>query len=258
MSHWRSWRHDLGAIALLLLATLGYFWRVLSGQAWKPAGGGDLVSFLFPTYRYAAARLSAGDLPLWNPHLYGGAPFLADMQSGLFYPPNLLLGLLAPTFPYEALQWMAALHVFWAGTTMYLCLRYLNPARSLHPLAALTGALAYMFSDMFVVHMGNLNLIGVAAWLPLVVLLFWRALRGRSLPLAAAAGLVLGIATLEGHMQITLTIGLGLAVMAASELVAGWPGRHGGGQGAWALPALALAAGVAVGLTALVLLPGLE
>jgi hypothetical protein len=257
MSHWRSRRHDLGAAALLFLASLGYFWRVLSGQAWKPAGGGDLVSFLFPTYRYAAARLWAGDLPLWNPHLYGGAPFLADMQSGLFYPPNLLLSLLAPTFPYEALQWMAALHVFWAGTTMYLCLRYLDPARPLRPVAALTGALAYMFSDLFVVHVGNLNLIGVAAWLPLVVLLFWRALQGRSLALAAAAGLVLGFATLEGHLQITLAIGLALAVMAVNDLLAGL-GRRRGGQGAWPLLALALTAGVAVGLSALVLLPALE
>lgn len=258
MSHWRSLRHDLGAAALLLLATLGYFWRVLAGQAWKPAGGGDLVSFLFPTYRYAAARLWAGDLPLWNPHLYGGAPFLADTQSGLFYPPNLLLSLLAPTFPYEALQWMAALHVFWAGLAMYLCLRYLDPARPLRPVAALTGALAYMFSDMFVVHLGNLNLIAVAAWLPLVVLLFWRALRGRSLALAAAAGLVLGVATLEGHLQITLTIGIGLAAMAVIELLPGGMRRTGGWQAAWPLLALALTAAVAVGLAALVLLPAVE
>jgi hypothetical protein len=256
MSHQRSVRHDLGAVALLLLATLGYFWRVLSGQAWRPAGGGDLVSFLFPTYRYAAARLSAGDLPLWNPHLYGGAPFLADTQSGLFYPPNLLLSLLAPAFAYEALQWMVALHVFWAGAAMYLCLRYLEPGRPLRPAAALTGALAYMFSDLFVVHVGNLNLIGVAAWLPLVVLLFWRALRSRSLAAAAGAGLVLGIATLEGHLQITLTIGLGLAIMAANELLAAR--RRAGGQGAWPLLALAFTAAVAVGLTALVLLPALE
>jgi len=60
-------REDLGAVALLLLAALGFFWRVLlTSDAWKPAGGGDLVSFLFPTYRFAAARLWAGDLPLWN------------------------------------------------------------------------------------------------------------------------------------------------------------------------------------------------
>ena len=90
---------EFGAAAALLAATLGFFWRILfTPDAWKPAGGGDLASFLFPIYRYAAASLRAGDLPLWNPHLYGGAPFLADMQTGLFYPLNLLLFLLVPSF----------------------------------------------------------------------------------------------------------------------------------------------------------------
>ena len=51
-------------LVILLAATLGYFWRILfTADTWKPAGGGDLVSFLFPTYRYAAATLRAGQLP---------------------------------------------------------------------------------------------------------------------------------------------------------------------------------------------------
>ncbi|MFN2289830.1 MAG: YfhO family protein, partial [Anaerolineae bacterium] len=230
-------------------------------DAWKPAGGGDLVSFLFPTYRFAAAQLSQGELPLWNPHLYGGAPFLADMQSGLFYPLNLLLFFLAPIFRYEALEWMAVLHVFLAGAFMYLCLRYLEPGRPLRMPAAFAGAVAYMFSDMFVVHFGNLNLIAVAAWLPLIFLLFWRALRSRSLGLVIAAGLVLGISTLEGHLQITLMIGLALGL---SALVASWslykqrPGLRHARHWNWPLLALMVTAAVAMGLSALVLLPAIE
>ena len=138
---------ELWALLLLLLAALGFFWRILfTPDAWKPAGGGDLVSFLFPMYRFAAASLRAGELPLWNPHLYGGAPFLADMQSGLFYPPNLLLFLLAPEFNYRAMEWMVVFHVFLAGSFMYLCLRYMEPGRSVRMPAALAGATAYMLS----------------------------------------------------------------------------------------------------------------
>ena len=253
----RSAVRALGAPAVLLLATLGFFWRILfTPDAWKPAGGGDLVSFLFPTYRFAAASLRAGRLPLWNPHLYGGVPFLADMQTGLFYPPNLLLFLLAPQFPYKALEWMAVLHVFLAGLFMYLCLRYLEPGRSLRTPAALLGAVAYMFSDLFIVHFGNLNLIAVAAWLPLVFLLFWRALRSRSLGLAAGAGIVLAVATLAGHMQITLYIGLALAIAAAFEA---WISQRRRWQDwLWPFLALLVTAVVALGLTALVLLPAFE
>jgi Bacterial membrane protein YfhO len=252
----RLWTQDLGAIAVLLLATLGYFWRILfTPDAWKPAGGGDLVSFLFPTYRFAAASLSSGDLPLWNPHLYSGAPFLADMQTGLFYLPNLLLFLIFPDFSYKAMEWMAVLHIFLAGLFMYLCLRYFEPGRHLRVPAALVGALAYMFSDLFLVHFGNLNLIAVAAWLPLIFLLFWRALRSRSLGLAIGAGVVFGLSTLEGHLQITLYIGLALAVAAVVDAATAPRSRRGW---AWSLLILVVTAAVAVGLAALVLLPAFE
>ena len=244
------------APAVLLLASLGFFWRILfTPDAWKPAGGGDLVSFLFPSYRFAAASLRSGVLPLWQPHLYGGAPFLADMQTGVFYPLNLLLFLLAPDFAYKAMEWMVVLHVFLAGLFMYLCLRYLEPGRPLRVPAALAGAMAYMFSDLFIVHFGNLNLVAVAAWLPLIFLLFWRALRTRSLGLAAGAGLALGIATLEGHLQITLFIGLALAVTALVEAAAAHRERRGW---AWSLLALLITAAVGIGVSGLVLLPALE
>lgn len=248
--------HDAGAAVVLFLLNLGFFWRILfTPDAWKPSGGGDLASFLFPIYRFAADNLGAGNLPLWNPHLYGGAPFLADMQTGLFYPPNLLLFFLSPEFSYKALEWMAALHVFLAGLFMYLCLRYLEPGRPLRRSAALLGAIAYMFSDMFVVHFGNLNLIAVSAWLPLALLLFWRSLRSRRLGVAVGAGVVLGVSTLAGHLQMTLYIGLALALAA---IVDAFTDRRTWNDRAWSLLALGIAAAVAVGLSALVLLPTWE
>ncbi len=271
---------EFGAAVVLLLASLGFFWRILfTPDAWKPAGGGDLVSFLFPTYRFAAASLRAGEIPLWNPHLYGGAPFLADMQTGLFYPLNLLLFLLAPDFSYKAMEGMAVFHVFLAGLFMYFCLRYLDsgegqggPTGRWRVPAALLGAIAYMFSDLFIVHLGNLNLIAVAAWLPLIALLFWRALRTRRWGWAVGAGMALGISTLAGHLQITLYIGLALVVMATVESVAAYRCARHRSKGnppascrlpfavcvLWPLLALAVTALVAVGLSALVLLPAFE
>ncbi len=60
---------DLLALGLLALACLGFYWRILLGGAWMPSGGGDLVSFLWPTYTFAARSLRSGVLPLWNPYL---------------------------------------------------------------------------------------------------------------------------------------------------------------------------------------------
>ena len=110
------------ALGLLALATLGFFWRVAAGQNWMPADGGDLVSFLFPAYRFAAAAIRDGGWPLWNPSLYIGAPHVGDIQAGFLYPPNLLLFLLKPDFPYIALQWLSIGHLWFAGAGMYLLL----------------------------------------------------------------------------------------------------------------------------------------
>jgi hypothetical protein len=86
-------RADWLAVLLITAGTAAFFAPVWAGGLWLPAGGGDLASFLWPTYTFAARTLP-GNLPLWNPHQYGGAPFWADNQSGVLYPPLLLLSLL--------------------------------------------------------------------------------------------------------------------------------------------------------------------
>jgi hypothetical protein len=221
--HWPFIIEFIIAAGLLALVTVGFFWQVLlTDNAWMPAGGGDLAPFLYPNYRFAAEQLRQGSIPLWNPHLYSGTPFAADIQSGLFYPVNLLVFLLVPNLTYEWLEYLAIFHFWLAGTTMYLCLRLLIPAnkeisgaksgQKILPVAAFAGALAFEFSDLFIVHFGNLNMIAVAAWLPLTFLLFHRSLAKSSYGLAATSGVFLAIATLAGHIQITLFILLTLGL----------------------------------------------
>jgi hypothetical protein len=242
---------DVAALALLALATLGFFWRVVTGQNWMPADGGDLVSFLYPAYRFAAAALHSGAWPLWNPTLYVGAPHVADIQAGFLYPPNLLLFLLQPNFPYTALQWLSMGHIWFAGAGMYLLLRR---GHELRRPAALAGSLAFMFSDGFLIHFGNLNFIAVAAWTPWV---FW-AFRPRRWGRAALAGVLLAVATLAGHIQATLFILLALAIYTALWL---WLRRDEAAPGrrtVTAIGALALTTAITVLLAAPVLLPAFE
>jgi hypothetical protein len=242
---------DVAALALLALATLGFFWRVATGQNWMPADGGDLVSFLYPAYRFAAATLHSGAWPLWNPTLYVGAPHVADIQAGFLYPPNLLLFLLLPNFPYAALQWLSMGHIWFAGAGMYLLLRR---GHHLRRSAALAGALAFMFSDGFLIHFGNLNFIAVAAWAPWV---FW-AFRPQRLSRAALAGVLLAVGTLAGHIQATLFILLALAIYTALWL---WLRRDEANPGRtvlMAVGALAMTTAVTSLLAAPVLLPGFE
>jgi hypothetical protein len=253
------------ALTVLALLALVFFWPVTFNQGWIPRGGGDLVSFLWPTYSYAAQSLHAGRIPLWNPTLYSGAPFVADNQSGVFYPLNLLAFLLAPSLPYRALEWLVVIHVWLAGVNMYLLLRVLlAPPASGAQLPALFSAIAYMFSDVFITHIGNLNIVAVAAWLPLALAGVYLAFTRRSLRWAISAGLVLGVAALAGHAQTMLM------VFGAVGLFGGWQMAASRGLWLglrsktiirdllWGLGRVALIFLVAIGLSALALFPAIE
>src|SRR5438067_6265383 len=48
---------------------------------------GDLITSFYPFRSIASRALHEGTLPLWNPYFQSGAPFQADSQSALFYPP---------------------------------------------------------------------------------------------------------------------------------------------------------------------------
>ena len=201
----------------LALLTAAFFWQILfTPNAWMPAGGGDLVPFLYPNYHFAAQYLRQGIIPLWNPHLYSGIPFAADPQSGLFYPINLIVFLLTPELMVKTLESLAVFHFWLAGFGMYLYLQHSPLARRLaiHPTAAMAGAIAFEFSDLFIFHFGNLNMIAVAAWLPLVMLSFQKGVLEQRSGWAATSGALLAVATLAGHIQITLFILLALALYA--------------------------------------------
>ncbi|MGC8838690.1 MAG: YfhO family protein, partial [Anaerolineae bacterium] len=76
---------------------------------------------------------------------------------------------------------------------------------------------------------------------------------------AFAAGVVVGVAALAGHLQMTVFTGLALAFLALWEFGVGWRDRGIGDLGTWRpLGRLVLCGGVAVGLSALVLLPAVE
>lgn len=263
-----AWR-DVAALAALTAACAAFFAPVLFGGYWLPRGGGDLASFLYPMYRFAAARLAAGELPLWNPHLYAGAPLLADNQSGLLYPPLRLLYALAPNFDYRDLQWVVIGHTWLAGAAMYLCLRLWRRGGAdgggFTPAPALLGALAWMFNDVFITHLGNLNFNAAASWLPLALLGLCRAgttgrgsdrrraalaaslvRRGAWVALAAVA---LAIGALAGHAQATWLGAVAVVGFAAGRAVLG--GRAG------PLVDVAVAGALALALAAPALLPAL-
>lgn len=252
---------DLLSLALLALVVVAFFWPLVFAGHWIPHGGGDLVSFLWPMYRFSARSLWAGEIPLWNPHLYSGAPYVADNQSGVFYPINLLAFALFGEPSYGVMEGLVVFHIWLAGATTFVLLRGMGLQRP----AALLGGTAFALSDLFVTHIGNLNLNATVAWLPLLLLLTHRALieKGRrSVSWAAGAGAVLAVTALAGHGQMLLLVGLALAGFTFYRLAAdvGAISNRTGAIRAYAFKWLraVLIIAIGVGGAALMLLPARE
>ena len=87
---------------MLVLAVLPliFFWRILTPNALDRGSfsTGDFSEQFYAFARFSYDELAQGRLPLWNPYTYAGHPFLADVQSAVFYPPSLLVMALSTLF----------------------------------------------------------------------------------------------------------------------------------------------------------------
>ncbi len=105
--------------------------------------------------------LFEGRLPLWNPYVGCGAPHLANGQSGVFDPFNVVV-YLGP-WP-ESLAWVAWARLTWAGLGMYwLCRRwgFGRPGRWL-------AGLGYPLSGFLIAWL-QYPVTGAAIWLPWMI-----------------------------------------------------------------------------------------
>lgn len=169
---------------------------------------GDTFLYFYPYWEAAAEALRGGRVPLWNPSLFMGAPFLANSQVGFFYPLNWPLWWFLET-PYAASA-SIFLHVLIAAAGTYaLARRALQLSRS----AAGVATVLFAGGGYVTAQVEHINQLQGMSWLPWLLLTAdWavagertRRLRG-SLLLAALFALQL----LAGHTQSVFISGLGL------------------------------------------------
>jgi hypothetical protein len=239
-----GWR-DAGALAALAVAVLVICWPL--GLTNRILAGIDAFTYFTPYWSYRMAAFREGAIPLWNPYLFSGAPFLANIQAAVLYPLHWPLSWLdAP----RALVWSALLHLWFAAAFTYaLARRSFRASR----LAAFAAALIFGLGGFSLARIENINQLNALAWLPALLLLYDEAVDGRR-RLAAFAGLafVIALQLLAGHTQTTFInmVGLGLWALATAgrPFTRPWLVRL--------LPLLAVAPALA--LSAAQLLPTLE
>lgn len=177
----------LGALSILIYSPLTLQGRVLSSF--------DSLVYFYPNAIYLAERLRLGQIPLWDPYLFAGVPFLANSQVGALYLPNWLY-LIGPVSRIYAV--LVVGHVWWLGCGTYALGRAsLRLSRVAATFAATAVALGGFVGGMN----GHLNQLEALAWAPFAILAVERAVSVGSWRVAVLAAIPFALAALAGHSQ---------------------------------------------------------
>ena len=192
--------------------------------------GGFLVSPIsdqyiggFPVRDFAAQSLKAGlGIPLWNPYIFGGMPYVAAMGVGDIYYPTALLRMLLPVDIGMTLGFM--LHVMLAGVFTYVFCR----AIGLGFRASLVGGAAYMMSGPIAAYVspGHDGKLFVSALLPIMLFLLLRGVRFGDLWAWGGLALATGLAVLSPHPQLLQYVLLTLGFFGLFLAFAEWNGER--------------------------------
>lgn len=197
-------------VALLVAVPLILYWPFVFGG--KVLFWGTPLLQFWPWRTFAAQELRAGRLPLWNPYSGNGTPLLADHQSAVLYPLNLIFWVL----PVErAMGLSLVLHAIVAGVTTYALARELGLTRC----GGTVAALAFMLSGYMVARGSFLTEVSALPWLPLLWLYGWRVMRRRRLRDLVLLSVAIALQFLAGHAQ---TWFYSLVALALCGLWEGW------------------------------------
>jgi len=157
----------------------------------------DVIEQLYPWKFFSIDLLKKGVIPLWNPYNFSGTPHLAAIQSGTFYPINILFFIM----PFN-LAWTIyiILQPVLAGIFTYLFLKELK----LGDKSAIYGGLIFSFSAFLVVWMQYGNIIHAILWLPIVMWLGLRNLRDPSIIKSILLSFLLSFSIFAGHFQVSI------------------------------------------------------
>ena len=193
---------------LLVLMTGVALSALFFDPLWRGGGfvGGDVYSYYFPQKTHYADCLSRGEMPWWNPFVAHGYPVVGESQTGVFYPPNVVL--------YRLLDVNTAYHV---NHLLHYVLAYaftvlLARRLGLSAVAAALAGVVYVYGWFPARSCWEWAIVG-GAWLPLAVWMADRLMATGAVKDAVGLAGVLAWQMLPGHEHIAFLTQL---------VVAGW------------------------------------
>lgn len=204
-------------LILLLFLLLFFFFEIVlkRGFFWE-----DFLEQNYPYRLFAARALADGIFPYWNPYIFGGLPFFADVQTGVLFPLNLILTL------FVSGRWLSSytveifmiLHLLIAGIGMF----YFGLENRLSKATAFFMGFIYMLNGHFIVHITHTQQVQTFVLIPFIFLFLQKGLKDsglRSYVSIVGSGLLLGFAGLAGYPQALVIILTGVFLYFLYQLI---------------------------------------
>jgi len=193
------------AHALLVLVTVLFSAPILWTNG-MVGNFGDIYQYAAPFRYLSQMSFQTGAVPLWNPWIFAGTPFLASPQSSLFYPLSAGFAFLPMNVAFNL---FTVLHLYLNALGMFLFLSSLRCSS----MACLVGSVAWAFSFFFLSKVAGGHVIHLSgySWTPFVLLFAVRSLghlrqNGQESNFGSLSFLCLVLSSLiqffSGHLQV--------------------------------------------------------
>jgi len=155
----------------------------------------DAVSIFYPLKSLAADQVRKGELPLWNPYIFGGYPLYTSPTLGLLFPTSILY-----LFFHSSIAWtlQTMTQPFLASLFMYLLLRHLK----LPNLASIFGGIVYGFGGFTILWMQWNSLSTTSLFLPILILFEDKYLSTKKSKWGVLLAIFICLQILSGYLPI--------------------------------------------------------
>lgn len=189
--------NDYILLGILVIFWLIFFRELLTGSAYL---FDDFIEQYYPGKLMSSVMLSKGIFPFWNPYIFSGMPFFADLQIAVLYPFNFVLTLFVKNDKLSALAIQNSIIIHYLLTSVFTF--YLAKHFKLSGLFSLLFALMFTYSSYMMVHMIHMPLIEAATWFPLFFLIWLKFVKTHKYYYPLLGGIVMAVCILAGYPQV--------------------------------------------------------
>jgi len=159
----------------------------------------DVVRQIYPWRILSMDLIKEGIVPLWNIYSFSGTPLLANLQSSVFYPVNILFFITG-----NKIAWITyiMLQPVLAAFFMYLFIRTLK----LSKIASIFGGIGYAFTGYMMVwfEMGTVG--HTALWLPFILWGITKYINTKLIRYLILSSFGIAFSIFSGHAQTAVYI----------------------------------------------------